>query len=91
MLLASGWWARRPRKRALMNLRAVSALIALIAFGLAGVFLTGYGIDRAVQNTGAGQWLASGGVALGFAIAYLVTLCREPAPWASALEVLSDR
>ena len=76
MLLISAVWRRKGRRDAPIDLRMPTALIAITAFGLAGSALTGYGIDRAVQNTGAGQWLASGGVALTFAIAYVIILLR---------------
>jgi hypothetical protein len=76
ILLISAIWNRRVRRDAPIDLRMPTALIAITAFGLAGSLLTGYGIDRAVQNTGAGQWLASGAVSLAFAIAYLIALLR---------------
>ena len=78
MLIISAAWKRRVRRYAPLDLRMPTALIALTSFGLVGGLLTFYGIDRAVQNTGAGQWLASGGVSLAFAIAYLVVLLRTP-------------
>ncbi len=78
LLAASFWWQRRraaaPQP---MNVRICAALIALTAFGIAGVGLTGYGVDRAVINTGSGQWLSAGGVAVAFAIGYLVILWRR--------------
>jgi hypothetical protein len=76
MLAIGALWRRRVRRNAPMDLRVPTALIAVTAFGLAGSLLMGYGIDRAVQNTGAGQWLASGGVSLVFAIGYLIALLR---------------
>lgn len=72
------WWKRRtavdPRTS---DLRAAAALIGLTAFGAAGLFLTGYGIDRAVINTGSGQWISSGAVALAVAMGYAVALWRN--------------
>ncbi len=91
MLLISAVWSRRVRRDAPIDLRMPSALIAIAAFGLAGIFLTGYGLDRAVQNTGAGQWLASGGVSLAFAIAYLITLLRAPSPGRALVHPLAWR
>lgn len=57
--------------------RLSAALVAVTACGVAGVGLTGYSVDRAVQNTGAGQWLSAGGVALAVAAGYLIVLARS--------------
>ena len=78
LLAAWFWWKRRmavePRNS---DLRIAAALIGLTAFGAAGLLLTGYGIDRAVINTGSGQWITSGAVALAVAMGYAVTLWRN--------------
>jgi hypothetical protein len=78
MFAASLWWQRRrsgPGAR--RDLRLPAALIAVTAFGAAGMGLTGYGIDRAVINTGGGQWMSAGGVALAVAACYLAVLWKQ--------------
>lgn len=78
LLAAAFWWQRRRAARhEPMDLRIPAALIGLTAFGIAGIGLTGYGIDRAVINTGSGQWISAGGVALAVAVGYLVILWRQ--------------
>ena len=78
LLAATFWWQRRAHPRSAsrqpMDLRIPAALIGLTAFAFAGIGLTGYGIDRAVINTGSGQWISAGGVALAVAVGYLVIL-----------------
>jgi hypothetical protein len=78
LLAAAFWWQRRraagPQP---MDLRIPAALISLTAFGIAGIGLTGYGIDRAVINTGSGQWISAGSVALAVAVGYLLVLRRQ--------------
>ena len=76
MLAAASGWQRRRGVRCPRELRFAVVLVAATVFGIAGITLTGYGIDRAVQNTGAGQWLSAGAVALTVATAYLIALSR---------------
>ncbi len=75
LLSVTLWWRRSRSTRA--DLRAPAALVGLVAFAGAGVGLTGYGIDRAVINTGSGQWISGGVVALAVAAAYLIVLWRR--------------
>jgi hypothetical protein len=79
VLLLAGWmWLRRRQDRpAAADLRTPASLIGVVTFGVAGVFLTGYGVDRAVINTGGGQWISAGAVALAVAVAYVVVLWRQ--------------
>lgn len=77
MLVAVSWWQRRGHQERAAALRLPAALVAATTFGVAGIGLTAYGIDRAVQNTGAGQWLSAGGVALVVATGYIVVLVRS--------------
>jgi hypothetical protein len=76
LLLVTLWWRRRSAA-APADLRAPAALVGVVVFAAAGVGLTGYGIDRAVINTGSGQWISAGAVALAFAAAYLIVLWRR--------------
>ena len=77
LLVATIWWRRRSGPGDALDLRTPAALVGLVVFAAAGVGLTGYGIDRAVVNTGSGQWLSAGAVALGVAAAYLIVLWRR--------------
>lgn len=77
LLLAAWLWFRRRTRPSGPDLRTPAALIGVVSFGAAGVFLTGYGIDRAVINTGSGQWISAGAVALAAALAYAVVLWRQ--------------
>jgi hypothetical protein len=78
LLAASFWWQRgRAAGRQPLDLRIPAALIGVTAFGAAGIGLTGYGIDRAVINTGSGQWISAGSVALAVAVGYLIVLWRQ--------------
>ena len=77
LLLAVRWWQHRGHEEQDATLRLPAALIAATSFGVAGIGLTGYGIDRAIQNTGAGQWLSAGAVALAVAAGYIVLLARS--------------
>ena len=71
------WWRRRSTRSASPELSMGAALVGVVLFGAVGACLTGYGVDRAVVNTGAGQWLAAGAVALIVAAGYLVVLWRS--------------
>jgi hypothetical protein len=80
LLAASVWWRRRPariRREPPVGLDASTALVAVTTFGAVGILLTGYGIDRAVMNTGSGQWIASGMVSVTVACGYLRFLWRR--------------
>jgi hypothetical protein len=86
LLLVAGslWWSRRTstrrgvgRREQPVDLAAPAALVAATVFGLVGVGMTGYGVDRAVIGTGSGQWLSAGLVALAVAAGYLVALWRS--------------
>ncbi len=75
VLLIAGlwWWRRRASRRPLGEPPALSlaaALVGVAMFGAVGVVLTGYGVDRAVVNTGSGQWLSAGAVAIIVALGY---------------------
>jgi hypothetical protein len=76
LLVGLLWWRRRRTSGTTPDLSMGTALVAVVLFGGVGVCLTGYGVDRAVINTGAGQWLAAGIVALIVACGYLVVLWR---------------
>jgi hypothetical protein len=71
------WWRRWSTSSVSPELSMGAALVGVVLFGAVGACLTGYGVDRAVVNTGAGQWLAAGAVALIVAAGYLVVLGRS--------------
>ena len=80
LLAASVWWQRRLgqlRRRSPLALDAYTALVAVTTFGAVGILLTGYGIDRAVVNTGSGQWIAAGIVSVTVAFGYLGLFWRK--------------
>ncbi len=77
LLVGLLWWRRRTARAVPPDLAMATALVGVVLFGVSGVWLTGYGIDRAVINTGAGQWLAAGAAALIAAAGYLVVLWRD--------------
>jgi hypothetical protein len=78
LLLMGGsvWWGRRRDRRTggAVDLAAPAALLAATVFGLVGVALAGYGVDRAVTGTGSGQWLSAGLIAIIVAAGYLAVL-----------------
>ncbi len=76
LLVGLLWWRRRTTWAVRPELSMATALVGVVLFGVVGVWLTGYGVDRAVINTGAGQWLAAGIVALLVAAGYLLVLWR---------------
>ena len=57
----------------------VSDTIAVTAFGAAGVWTLGMGIDAIVQSSagGSGQWLSAAPIALVAATVYAVRLVRK--------------
>jgi hypothetical protein len=80
LLAASLWWQRRAGGSpdgSRIDLRAPAALVAATVFGAVGIGLTGYGIDRAVVNTGGGQWMSAGVVAIAVAAGYLAILWKR--------------
>ena len=79
-LIAFAWIVRHRRHRyGPTLLPIVSDTIAVTAFGAAGVWTLGMGIDAIVQSSaaGSGQWLSAAPIALLAATVYAVRLARR--------------
>ncbi len=75
--VARRWWSRRGTRPGLPPVVVETA--AVLAFGAAGVWLAGLGIDRVViaSGHGSGQWLSAAPVALAIAIVFGVKLVGD--------------
>lgn len=77
ILVALLWWSRLRTRALRVPVPLVSA-VAAAAFGTAGVALTGYGVNRAVNfgSHGPGDFLSAGGVCVAFAAVAAVVFAR---------------
>lgn len=68
ILVALLWWSRVRRRPLKLPVASISAVAAAV-FGTAGVILTGYGVNRAVNfgSHGPGDFFSAGGVCVAFA------------------------
>lgn len=78
ILVALLWWSR-VRKQPLQVPVAFISAVAAAVFGTAGVILTGYGVNRAVNfgSHGPGDFLSAGGVSALFAAVALGVFARS--------------
>jgi hypothetical protein len=77
ILVALLWWARVSRRPLQLPVAFVSGVAAAV-FGTAGVILTGYGVNRAVNfgSHGPGDFFSAGGVCVAFAVVALAVFAR---------------
>lgn len=77
ILVALLWWLRVRSQSRQVPIPLVSAVAAGV-FGAAGVLLTGYGVNRAVNfgTHGPGDFFSAGGVCVAFAAVALVVFAR---------------
>lgn len=77
ILVALLWWSRVRRRPLQLPVAFISAVAAAV-FGTAGVILTGYGINRAVNfgSHGPGDFFSAGGVCVAFAAVALAVFTR---------------